>query len=100
MHTLIYTFSENYNSFIWTPMKTASSHASHVFSHFDFITVLKNLNTGVIINQSSDFINFGHSLDFPPNHSNMSFICTIRNPTIEYFHYFQEDFYRRQKNQK
>lgn len=92
MHLSIYTFSENYNSFIWTPMKTASSHASHVFSHFDFITISKNLNTGVIINQSTDFINFGHALHFPPNHSNMSFICTIRHPYHRVFSLFSKRF--------
>ena len=92
MHFLTYSFSEKYNSFVWTPMKTASSHASFVFAHFDFITVSENLTTGAIVNHSDDNINFGHSLQFPPKHSDMFFICTIRHPYYRIFSLFSRKF--------
>ena len=73
-------------------MKTASSHASLVLSHFDFITVTKNLNTGTIVYHSSDNINFGHSIDLPPNHSELSLICTLRHPYQRVFSLFSRRF--------
>ena len=91
-HLLTYTFSDTLKYFVWTPMKTASSHASFVLSHFDFITVTENLNTGVIINHSSDNVNFGHSIDLPPNHTEMSLICTIRHPYQRVFSLFSRRF--------
>jgi len=92
MRFLNYSVSEKYNSFIWAPMKTASSHSSFVFAHFDFVNVTENLDTGVIINHSADNLNFGHSLHFPPNHSNMSFICTMRHPYYRCFSIFNRKF--------
>jgi hypothetical protein len=92
MNFLTYSYSEKYNSFVWTPMKTASSHTSFVLAHFDFITVTENLITGAIINHSSDNINFGHSLQFPPNHSNMNFICSMRHPYYRCFSIFGRRF--------
>lgn len=92
MHSLTYSYSENHNSFIWTPMKTASSHVSYVFSHFDFITITKNLTTGTIMCHSADNINFGHSLQFPPDHLNMTFICSMRHPYYRVFSLFSRRF--------
>jgi hypothetical protein len=94
MQLLSYSFSEKFNSFIWAPMKTASSHSSFVFAHFDFVTVTENLITGAIVNHTADNINFGHSLQFPPNHTNMSFICTMRHPYYRAFSVFARKFLR------
>lgn len=92
MHLKSYTLSEKYNSFIWTPMKTASSHVSFVFAHFDFVTVTKNINTNIIVAQSSEFLNFGHSFGFPDGHENMTFICSMRNPYLRVFSMFSRRF--------
>ena len=91
-HLLTYTISETLKCFVWTPMKTASSHASWVLSHFDFVTVTENLNTGVIIELTSDNRNFGHSIDLPKNHSELSLICTVRHPYQRVFSLFSRRF--------
>ena len=79
-------------------MKTASSHSSFVFAHFDFVTVTENLHTGAMINHSADNLNLGHCLSFPPNHSNMSFICTMRHPYYRGSQFLTENFWSQQKN--
>lgn len=91
-HLKTCTVSDKHNSFVWTPMKTASSHVSFVFSFFDFVTYTKNINTNVIVSQSSEFLNFGHSFSLPDGHENMTFICSMRNPYLRVFSLFSRRF--------
>ena len=86
------TISLKHNSILWLPMRTASTHASWVFAHFDFIAYLTNETNDLIIDLASDKIHFGHELGLPPDHNSMSLISTARNPYERVFSYFNRQF--------
>lgn len=86
------TLSVKHNSILWLPLRTASSHASWVFAHFDFIPYLTNEKNELILDIASDKIHFGHELGLPPNNSEMTLICTARNPYERVFSYFNRQF--------
>lgn len=73
-------FSEKNNSFLWFPIKTASTLASWVFAHFDFGLHYYVEETSEFKGIMSDLSHFGHSLFLHPNHEKMNFICTMRHP--------------------
>lgn len=72
--------SEKYNSFLWLPPKTASSHTSWVLAHFDFDLYYYDSELKEFLLIQTDGPHFGHSFNMHPNHENMNFICTMRNP--------------------
>jgi hypothetical protein len=83
------TLSLKHNSILWLPQKTASTHASWVFAHFDFIPYTTNEKNELIINTISDKIHFGHDLGLPSEHNSMSLISTARNPYDRVFSHFR-----------
>ena len=86
------TLSLKHNSILWLPMRTASTHASWVFAHFDFMSYLTNKKDELMIDLISDKIHFGHELGLPPSHNSMSLISTARNPYERVFSYFNRQF--------
>jgi hypothetical protein len=86
------TLSLEHNSILWLPMRTASTHASWVFAHFDFMSYLTNEENELKIDIISDKIHFGHELGLPPSHSSMSLISTARNPYERVFSFFNRQF--------
>ena len=76
-----YTISEKHKAFVWLPPKCATNFVSWVLAYFEFSSVAIDTETNqvhrIMPNQST---HFGHSTIFPPNHEELSFICTVRNP--------------------
>ncbi len=75
-----HVFSNTNNSFVWFPIKTASTLASWIFAHFDFGLYFYVDEISEFKKITNDLSHFGHSLSLHPNHENMSFICTMRHP--------------------
>jgi hypothetical protein len=82
------TLSLKHNSILWLPQKTASTHASWVFAHFDFMPYTTSEKNELIIDILSDKVHFGHELGLPPSHESMSLISTVRNPYERVFSFF------------
>ena len=82
-----FTISENYNSFLWLPAKTASSTLSWIFAHFDFHHYIEE--NGKIKLFRDGLVHFGHETNFPPQNENMSFIVSIANPYDRVFSLFK-----------
>lgn len=73
-----YTISEDYNSFLWLPARTASTTVSWIFTHFNFYT--GRFENNEFIKEENLIHHFGHILLLPPNNHNMIFISSTRHP--------------------
>ena len=73
-----YTISEDYNSFLWLPAKTASTTLGWVFTHFNFYT--GNFKNGNFVKEDNVIHHFGHILLLPPKNRDMIFVCSTRHP--------------------
>lgn len=73
-----YTISEDYNSFLWLPAKTASTTIGWIFTHFNFYT--GRFENDKFLKEDNVIHHFGHILLLPPNNHNMIFICSTRHP--------------------
>lgn len=71
--------SEEHKAFLWTPPKTASEHATTVFSLFNFQGILCDYNRSNII-EYHNVPNHNHNLNFFEGHDDYKLICTARNP--------------------
>ncbi len=81
-----YTISENYNSFLWLPPKTGTHILSLIFLYFKFKTYkIENSEIKILPHRG----HFGHHFFYPDNHSDMTFICSIRNPYDRFFSWFK-----------
>lgn len=79
--------SFKYNSFVWLPMKTASTHCWGVLQNFDFKTVMFSTDTEEFQKPSVGGIRkekiknpHNHACNLFLNHKNFTFISTARNP--------------------
>lgn len=90
-----YIISFELNSFIWLPPKCASTTLSWIFRYFDFDKYSFSVDKFIPINNPT--IHLGHSTNFPPNHENFIFICSIRNPYDRIMSYLKSA-YGRTKN--
>lgn len=79
--------SEEHKSFLWTPAKTASEHATMVFSCLSF-GLLDCSYDRKIIYDVSDFPAHSHSLNLFEGHEDYKLICTARNPIHRVFSAF------------
>lgn len=79
--------SLNHKAFLWLPPKTATHTVSWIFGHFDFNSFFWNDNNFVSVRE--DFVHFSHEYNYPPNHQDLSFICTFRNPYERIFSFFK-----------
>ena len=82
-----FTISKKNNSYVWLPVKTASSTLSWILGHFDFSRSFIDGNNNVIM--ENDILHFGHSTVHPPNSENLTFICSMRNPYDRFFSFFK-----------
>lgn len=88
----LYTISFTHKSFLWLPSKTASTTLSWILYHFDFE------NYSLINNELSELIlredrpHFGHEFYLPPNHQELSFIVSARNPYDRIFSFFKMQY--------
>lgn len=73
-----YTISEDYNSFLWLPAKTASTTLGWIFTHFNFYS--GRYESGNFIKEDNVIHHFGHILLLPPKNQDMIFICSTRHP--------------------
>jgi len=71
--------SEKHNCFLWTPAKTASTHAIHVFNYFEFSSFRCDYNRKIIF-QENDHLTHEHELSLFSGHEKYKLISTIRNP--------------------
>ena len=94
-----YTISEKHKTFVWLPSKCATHLISWVLSYFEFSSISMNMDTNqihrVLPNQTT---HFGHNTILPPNHNELSFICSIRHPyqrvlsMYQFMHQSQKSF--------
>jgi hypothetical protein len=75
-----YTISEDYNSFLWLPAKTASTTIGWIFTHFNFYSCRFDRENNIFVKEDNVIHHFGHTLLLPPNHHNMIFISSTRHP--------------------
>lgn len=73
-----YTISEDYNTFLWLPARTASTTLSWIFTHFNFYT--GRFEDEKFVREDNVIHHFGHVLLYPPNHRNMTFLYSTRHP--------------------
>jgi len=71
--------SEKHNCFLWTPAKTASTHAVHVFNYFEFSSFRCDYSRKIIF-QENDHLTHEHELSLFLGHEEYKLISTIRNP--------------------
>ena len=71
--------SEKHNCFLWLPVKTASSHAAHVLTHFEFSHVICDYYRRRI-QLKTDSLQHHHGLSLFDGHENYKLITTVRNP--------------------
>jgi hypothetical protein len=75
-----YNISQKNNTFVWLPPKCATTSISWILSYFEFSTVEFNVGTNEVIRILNNQVHFGHNMIYPPNHSNLTFLCAVRNP--------------------
>lgn len=76
---LSFNISEKHNCFLWLPVKTASTHAAHVLTHFDFSHVRCDYYRR-IIQSKEDELHHHHGLFLFDGHEKYKLIATVRNP--------------------
>lgn len=81
------TLSLTHKAFLWLPPKTASNTVSWILGHFDFNSYFWYNNNFVEVRKDST--HFSHEFNYPPNHEELSFICTFRNPYERIFSLFK-----------
>jgi hypothetical protein len=75
------TYSDTHKSILWTPMKTGSSHATFMFTHFDFTTKGFDKETFELVNsQPPNKIVHHHNCFITDELMDYDVICTTRNP--------------------
>lgn len=79
--------SEEHKSFFWTPAKTASQHATLIFSCFSFGLIDCSYDRKEIYDVS-EFPVHSHSLNLFEGHEDYKLICTARNPIHRIFSSF------------
>lgn len=91
--------SEEHKAFFWTPAKTASVHATTVFTLFNFEAFTSSYDrSGVIHQQNTPYS--GHNLDLFEGHENYILICTARNPITRVFSAYNYSNRNREKTVK
>ena len=83
-----FTISEKHNSFVWFPPRSSTHTFSWIFGHFNF-RIYYSTSDGVLDVLDSYSNHLGHFYFYPPNHMNMTFICTTRNPYERVFSFFK-----------
>jgi hypothetical protein len=81
MDYYVLTYSDIHKSILWTPQKTGSSHATFIFTHFDFVTEFfskKTLNLMKV--KPSGLITHHHNCVIINSLIDYDVICTTRNP--------------------
>jgi hypothetical protein len=76
---LSFNISEKNNCFLWLPVKTASTHAAHIFTYFDFSHVRCDYYRR-IIESKSESLHHNHSVNLFDGHEKYKLIVTVRNP--------------------
>ena len=75
------TYSDSRKSILWTPMKTGSSHATFMFTHFDFTTKCFDKETFELVNSKPPTkIVHHHNCFITEQLMDYDVICTTRNP--------------------
>lgn len=99
MEIQTHTISEKYNSFIWLPPKCATNLLSWVFTYFEFSSMVLDKETNKILSVALNQItHLGHNTSFPPNYSDLSFICATRNPYERVLSFYQFSGLHNQKS--
>jgi hypothetical protein len=81
MNYNVITYSDEYKSILWTPQKTGSSHATFIFTHFDFVTeFFGKENSKLLKSKPSNLITHHHNCTITDELSDYDVICTSRNP--------------------
>jgi hypothetical protein len=86
-----YNISEKNNALVWLPPKCASTSISWVLSYFEFSTVEFNVETNEVLRVFNNQLHFGHNMSYPPNYSNLTFICGVRNPYNRILSFYQSN---------
>jgi hypothetical protein len=99
MEIQTHTISEKYDSFIWLPPKCATHLLSWVFTYFEFSSIALDKETNKILHVALNQItHLGHNTSFPPNYSDLSFICATRNPYERALSFYQFSGLHNQKS--
>jgi hypothetical protein len=72
--------SEKNKTFFWLPPKCASTSLSWVLSYFEFSSIAIDVDTNEIQRISLNQTHYGHSMIYPSNYSELTFVCAVRNP--------------------
>jgi hypothetical protein len=76
---LSFNISEKHNCFLWLPVKTATTHAAHIFTYFDFSHVRCDYFRK-IIELKTDSLQHHHGIFLFDGHEKYDLIVTVRNP--------------------
>lgn len=85
----IYSLSDEYKCYLWTPLKTASYHATFIFNHYSFKNVYDAWDENAYRHESQEILHH-HTCDVLPRHYDYDVICTARHPLkriISYYNY-------------
>lgn len=83
-----FAVSEKFNSFVWFPPRSSTHTFSWIFGHYNFKIYYPSDDGGIeVLDSYSNHL--GHYFCYPPNHENMTFICTTRNPYERIFSMFK-----------
>jgi len=88
------TISEKNKAFFWLPPKCASTSLSWVLSFFEFSSIAIDVDTNEIRRTLLNQTHFGHSMIYPSNYSELTFVCGVRNPyerTLSMYKSFSKD---------
>jgi hypothetical protein len=87
--------SKKNKAFFWLPPKCASTSLSWVLSFFEFSSIAIDVDTNqihrILLNQT----HFGPSMIYPLNYSELTFVCSVRNPyhrILSMYKSFSKDF--------
>jgi hypothetical protein len=83
------TFSDKHKVVLWTPQRTGSTHATFIFTHFDFMTIFYSEETAEFGKKSDiNSIRHHHSCRLFDFHQNYDVIMTTRNPYSKFISAF------------
>jgi hypothetical protein len=81
MNYIALTYSDIHKSILWTPPKTGSTHASFMFTHFEFGTKYFNKETFELVNnRPTAMVGHHHNCIITDQLKDYDVICTTRNP--------------------
>lgn len=84
-----YIISQTNNSFAWLPMRCGTHTLTWILLHYDFENYFLDEDKLPNLQHKEDFTRFEHDLFFPPNHKELNFICSVRNPYDRVFSLFK-----------